>query len=300
MRHKLVPFFVFFCLAIIGASGVPGKPGHEVIKNIQANGYSGKVYPVNPKGGEILGIDVCSSIAALPRDIDVAVIILPAAVTAQAMRECADQGIRHFVLSSGGFAEVDEAGAKIQRELESLIRERGLQVLGPNTSGHTSTPQGFTSTFFPQGKIRRGRVSYIAQTGNFGTHTLKYILTGEHFGVARVVGLGNKVGLDETDAIEYLAQDPETAAILVYIESFKRPHRFLEVAREVTRKRPIVLLKSGATESGRQAAVAHTAAMASPDRIVDGMLRQAGVVRISDYSNLVRAVKALSMMPLPV
>ena len=299
MRHKLVPFFEPLSVAIIGASGVPGKPGHEVIKNIQANGYSGKVYPVNPKGGEILGIDVCSSIAALPRDIDVAVIILPAAVTAQAMRECVDQGIRHFVLSSGGFAEVDEAGAKIQRELESLIRERGLQVLGPNTSGHTSTPQGFTSTFFPQGKIRRGRVSYIAQTGNFGTHTLKYILTGEHFGVARVVGLGNKVGLDETDAIEYLAQDPETAAILVYIESFKRPHRFLEVAREVTRKKPIVLLKSGATESGRQAAVAHTAAMASPDRIVDGMLRQAGVVRISDYSNLVRAGKALSMMPLP-
>ena len=232
MRHKLVPFFEPSSVAIIGASGVPGKPGHEVIKNIQANGYSGKVYPVNPKGGEILGIDVCSSIAALPRDIDVAVIILPAAVTAQAMRECADQGIRHFVLSSGGFAEVDEAGAKIQRELESLIRERGLQVLGPNTSGHTSTPQGFTSTFFPQGKIRRGRVSYIAQTGNFGTHTLKYILTGEHFGVARVVGLGNKVGLDETDAIEYLAQDPETAAILVYIESFKRPHRFLEVERK--------------------------------------------------------------------
>ena len=107
--------------------------------------------------------------------------------------------------------------------------------MGPNTSGHTSTPQAFTSTFFPQGKIRRGRVSYIAQTGNFGTHTLRDIMTGEHFGVARVVGLGNKIDIDETDALEYLGADPETAAILIYIESFKRPRRFLEVAGEVTR-----------------------------------------------------------------
>ena len=299
MGNKLEPFFEPRSVAIIGASAVPGKPGHEVIRNIQENGYTGKIYPVNPKGGRIREIDVFSSIASLPKEIDVAVIILPAAATAQAMRECADQGIRHFVLSSGGFAEVDEAGGEIQRELARIIQERGLHALGPNTSGHTSTPQGFTSTFFPQGKIRRGRVSYVAQTGNFGTHTLKYILTGEHFGVARVVGLGNKIDIDETDALEYLGADPETAAIIIYIESFKRPLRFLEVAREVTRRKPVVLLKSGATEAGRQAAIAHTAAMASPDRIVDGMLRQAGVVRISEYSQLVLAGKALSMLPLP-
>jgi acyl-CoA synthetase (NDP forming) len=300
MKETLIPFFEPNSVAIIGASAVSGKPGHEVIRNILDNGYAGKLYPVNPKGGNILGINVLSSIADLPRDVDIAVIILPAAATAQALRECADQGIRHFVLSSGGFAEVDEAGARIQDEIVRIVNEKDLKVLGPNTSGHTSTPQGFTSTFFPQGKIRRGRVSYIAQTGNFGTHTLKYIMTGEHFGVARVVGLGNKVGLDETDALEYLGNDPETSAILIYIESFKRPLRFLEVAREVTRRKPVVLLKSGATEVGRQAAMAHTAAMASPDRIVEGMLRQAGVVRILDYTHLILAGKALSMLPLPM
>lgn len=299
MKNKLVPFFEPRSVAIIGASGVAGKPGHEVIKNIQANGYTGGVYPVNPKGGKILGLDVLTSIGALPDGVDVALIILPAAATAEAMIACADRGIRHFVLASGGFAEVDEAGAKIQEELVQIIEKRGLQVLGPNTSGHTSTPMNFTSTFFPQGKIRRGRVSYIAQTGNFGTHTLKYILTGEHFGVSRVVGLGNKVGLDETDALEYLGDDPETSAIVIYIESFKRPLEFLKVASQVTRKKPVVLLKSGATEAGRHAAMAHTAALASPDRIVDGMLRQAGVVRIHDYTHLVLAGKALSMLPLP-
>jgi len=297
--HMLAPFFEPRSVAIIGASAVAGKPGCEILRNILANGYQGKIYPVNPKGGRIMELDVLSSIGELPRDIDLAVIILPAGITAQALRECADQGIRHFVLSSGGFAEVDAAGARIQDELARIIKEKGLHVLGPNTSGHTSMPRGFTSTFFPQGKIRRGRVSYIAQTGNFGTHTLKYILTGEHFGVARVIGLGNKIDIDETDALQYLGEDPETAAVIIYIESFKRPLRFLEVAREVTRKKPVVLLKSGATEAGRQAAMAHTAAMASPDRIVDGMLRQAGVVRVSEYTHLVLAGKAFSMLPLP-
>jgi acetyltransferase len=299
MNHILTPFFEPRSVAIIGASAVPGKPGCEVIRNILANGYTGRIYPVNPKGGRILEIDVLKSIGELPPDVDVSVIILPAAATAQALAACADRGIRHFVLASGGFAEVDEAGARIQEEIVRIIEEKGLHVLGPNTSGHTSTPKGFTSTFFPQGKIRRGRVSYIAQTGNFGTHTLKYILTGEHFGVARVVGLGNKTGIDETDALEYLGEDPETEAILIYIESFKRPLRFLEVAREITRRKPVVLLKSGATEAGRQAAMAHTAAMASPDRIVDGMLRQAGVVRVSEYTDLILAGKAFSMLPLP-
>ena len=299
MKHNLTPFFEPRGVAIVGASAVPGKPGHEVIKNILTNGYPGKLYPVNPKGGKILGIDVLTSVADLPADCDVAVIILPAGATPGALGECAERGIRNFVLSSGGFAEVDEAGAKIQDELVRIIQEKGIQVLGPNTSGHTSTPQCFTSTFCPQGKIRRGRVSYIAQTGNFGTHTLRAIMTGEHFGVARVVGLGNKIDIDETDALEYLGADPETAAILIYIESFKRPRRFLEIAGEVTRRKPVVLLISGATEAGRQAAVAHTAAMASPDRIVDGMLRQAGVVRIAEYSHLVLAGKALSMLPLP-
>jgi acetate---CoA ligase (ADP-forming) len=299
MNQTLTPFFEPRSVAIIGASAVPGKPGHEVIRNILANGYPGKLYPVNPKGGKILGIDVLTSVSELPADCDLAVVILPAGATPRALRECAERGVRNFVLSSGGFAEVDATGAEIQGELVRIIREKGLHALGPNTSGHTSTPQAFTSTFFPQGKIRRGRVSYIAQTGNFGTHTLRYIMTGEHFGVARVVGLGNKIDIDETDALEYLGADPETTAILIYVESFKRPRRFLEVAGEVTRKKPVVLLISGATEAGRQAALAHTAAMASPDRIVDGMLRQAGVVRITEYSHLILAGKALSMLPLP-
>ena len=299
MKQKLSGFFEPESVVIVGASSAPGKPGHEVIRNILANDYKGQLYLVNPKGGELLGMRVYPSIAALPEGIDLAVIILPAKETPRALRECADRGIRHAVLSAGGFAEVDEYGAQIQEELIHIIRDKNIRVLGPNTSGHTSTPHGFTSTFFPLGKIRRGKISYIAQTGNFATHTMKYILSAEHFGVSRVIGLGNKTDIEESEALEFLAEDPETSAIIMYLESIKYPRRFLEVAKRVTWKKPVVMLKGGATEAGEKAAVAHTAAMAAEDRVIDGLLKQAGIVRIWDYTHLILVAKALSMMPLP-
>jgi len=298
MKEEFGPFFEPKNVAVIGASATAGRPGNDVIRNILANEYGGEIYLVNPKGGEILGLPVLPSIENLPDGVELAIIILPAKDTPQALRACAEKGIRHAVLSAGGFAEVDQ-GVQIQEELVEIIREKKLRVIGPNTSGHTSTPHQFTSTFFPLGKIRRGKVSYIAQTGNFATHTMKYILTGEHFGVSRVIGLGNKIDMDESDALEYLADDPETSAIVMYLESIKRPRKFLEIAREVTRSKPVIMLKSGSTEAGRHAAVAHTAAMAAEDRLIDAMLRQAGVVRIWDYTHLILAGKALSMLPLP-
>ena len=292
-------FFSPRSAAVIGASATPGKSGNVVIRNILANDYTGKIYLVNPKGGEILGMPVHTSITSLPDGIDLAIIILPAKETQRALRECAEKGIRHAVLLASGFAEVDEYGAEIQQELIDLIREKKIRVLGPNTSGHTSTPYQFTSSLFPQGKIRRGKISYIAQTGNFATHTMRYILSGEHFGVARVIGLGNKIDIEESEALKYLADDPETNAIIMYLESIKRPRRFLEIAREVTRVKPVVALKGGSTDAGQHAAIAHTAAMTAEDRLVDGMFRQAGIVRIYDYTHLILMGKALSMVPLP-
>jgi acyl-CoA synthetase (NDP forming) len=296
---SLAAFFEPRSVVIVGASFTPGKPGHEVIRNIAANGYRGRVFLVNPKGGELLGMKVYPTIATLPDGIDQAVIIVPARESPQALRECAEKGIRHVVLSAGGFAEVDRFGAQVQQELETILSEKKVRAIGPNTSGHTSTPHQFTSTFFPLGRIRPGKVSYVAQTGNFATHTMKYILTGEHFGVARVIGLGNKIDLEESEALQYLSDDPETRAILLYLESIKYPRRFLEVAREAARKKPVVILKGGSTEAGKHAAQAHTAAMASEDRLVDALLRQAGIVRIREYSHLILAGKALSMAPLP-
>jgi acyl-CoA synthetase (NDP forming) len=292
-------FFYPKSVVIVGASSAPHKPGNDVIRNILANGYGGKLYLVNPRGEEILGMKAYSSIQDLPAGIDLAVVVLPAALNPQAIRDCAAKGIQAVVLAAGGFSEVDEKGEELQENLTRAVRETGVRVIGPNTSGHTSTPHHFTSTFFPQGKIPRGPISYIAQTGNFATHTMRYITTGENFGVARVVGLGNKVDIEESDVLEYYASDPETKAIFIYLESFKNPRRFLSIAREVTRKKPVFLLKGGATAEGAKAAVAHTAAMAAEDRVIDGALKQAGIARIYQYSHLFLAAKALASMPLP-
>ncbi|MFC1815150.1 acetate--CoA ligase family protein [Thermodesulfobacteriota bacterium] len=295
----LEPFFEPESVAVIGASSTPHKPGNDVIQNILANEYSGALYLVNPKGGKILGHRVYHSVQDLPDGIDLAVIILPAAATPQAIRDCAAMGVRAVVLAAGGFAEVDEQGEWLQEETLRAIRDTGVRAIGPNTSGHTSTPHDFTSTFFPLGKIPRGNVSYIAQTGNFATHTMRYIKTGENFGVARVLGMGNKLDVEESEVLEYYARDPETKSIFIYLESFKRPRRFMEVAREVTRSKPVILLKGGATAEGAKAAVAHTAALGSDDRIIDGALKQAGVVRVHHYSQLFLAAKAIAAMPLP-
>ena len=299
MPHILDRFFDPGSVAIVGASATEGKPGNEVIRNIVANGYQGRLYAVNPKGGEIMGFKVSRSIGDLPRGIDLAVILLPAKLNANAVRECAGRGIGAVVLAAGGFSEVDAEGEKTQEELAAAIRETGIRAIGPNTSGHISTPSNFTSSFFPLGRIPAGHISYIAQTGNFATHTMRYIASGEHFGVARVVGLGNKVDIDESDVLEYYEDDDETRAVFVYLESLARPRRFLEIARRVSRKKPIILLKGGSTSEGASAAVAHTAALASDDRIIEGVLKQAGITRIHKYSHLFLVAKALSAMPLP-
>ncbi len=286
-------------VAVVGASQTPHKAGNDVIQNILSNEFSGKLYLVNPRGGEILGHRVYPSIQDLPESIDLAIIILPATATPQAIRDCAAKGAKAIVMAASGFAEVDEQGKKLQEETIQAIRETGVRAIGPNTSGHTSTPHNFTSSFFPLGKVPRGHVSYLAQTGNFATHTMRYIISGEHFGVARVLGMGNKLDVEESEVLDYYGRDPETSAIFVYLESFKKPRRFLEVASRVTRLKPVILLKGGSTAEGSRAAVAHTAALASDDRIINGALRQAGVVRVYDYSHLILAAKAISAMPLP-
>jgi len=299
LKDYLDKFFEPKSVAVIGASATPHKAGNDVIQNILANQYKGALYLVNPKGGEILGKKVYHSIKELPDGIDLAIIILPAEANVQAINECAEKGIRAIVLAAGGFAEVDEKGEVFQEDIRNAIVKTGVRVIGPNTSGHTSTPYNFTSSFFPLGRIPRGNISFIAQTGNFATHTMRYIMSAENFGIARVVGLGNMVDVDESDILEYCGDDPETKAIFVYLENFKRPKRFLELASQVTRSKPVIFLKGGSTTEGAKAAVAHTAALSSDDGIIKGALKQSGVVQIYNYSHLFLAAKAIDTMPLP-
>lgn len=299
MDQNLRFFFEPKSVAVVGASRVPGKAGYCVIENLIANEYPGKIYPVNPNANEILGYKAYGSIASLPEIPDVAIVVIPAASTVNAVKECASKGVRTVVIASGGFAEVDEHGAEAQREIAEVARRSGMRIIGPNTSGIISAPDGFTTTFFPLGKIRRGSVSYIAQTGNFATHTMKWVLTSENYGVSRVIGLGNKCDVDDADALEFLGDDAETRVICMYVEGFTNGRRFLEIASRVSKKKPIIALKGGATTAGAKAAFSHTASLASNNSIVDAAFKKAGIVRVHRYTDLINAAKALAFQPLP-
>jgi acyl-CoA synthetase (NDP forming) len=286
-------------IAVIGASGTSGRPGYTVIENMVANGYSGPICPVNPRGGEILGYRVYRSIIELPDGIDMGIVLLPASAAPQVLKDCASKGIKTVVLAAGGFAEVDLEGQNLQIELERIIENTGIRVLGPNTAGHISTSANFTSSFFPLGKIPEGTVSFVAQTGNFTGAMMRSIISGEHYGVARCVGLGNAIDIDECDILEYLAQDPETKTVLMYLESLARPKKFLSLAKAVTREKPLIILKGGSTDAGARAAQSHTASLSSNDNVLDGAFAQAGVVRLNEFSELFLASKAAAFMPVP-
>ncbi len=297
--NSLKAFFDPRSVAVIGASATQGRPGRTVIENMIANGYAGAIHPVNPRGGEICGRQAYESIAALPDGVDMGIVMLPAAATPQAVADCAAKGMSSVVLAAGGFAEVDHAGEDLQAALRAVIKATGVRVLGPNTAGHISTPANFTSSFFPLGNIPKGKISYIAQTGNFTGAMMRSIMTGEHYGVARCIGLGNAVDIDEADVLEFLADDEETGAIFVYLESLHRPAAFLKTARRLTRRKPVIMLKGGATAEGAKAAMSHTASLGADDRVLDGALAQAGIVRIEDFTQLFTVAKAAAMMPVP-
>ena len=299
MTNSLKFFFEPKSVAVIGASGTPGKAGNEILVNLVANGYPGRIFPINPSGEEIMGFPSYRSVKEIPEPVDLAVFIVPAEKTLGPLKECAAKKIPAAVIASGGYAEVDQQGAKLQEEILRVARSSGMRIIGPNTSGLTSTPASLTTTFFPLGKVRRGPISYIAQTGNFATHTMKWILTGENFGVARVAGLGNKIDVEDAEVLEYLGQDPETKAILMYVEGFRQARRFCEVAREVTRKKPVVILKGGRTKAGAERAFSHTASLAGDDAVWDAAFRQAGIARVRRYFDLINVAKGIAMQPLP-
>ncbi len=292
MKTPLDTFFDPKSVAVIGASNTPGKLGYIAIENLVKIGYRGKIYPVNPKVDDVLGLKAYPNVKDIPGPVDVGLVLVPAEIAVGVIADLAEKGVKHAVVVAGGFGEVDEKGASRQQQMVDIARKAGMRIIGPNTTGIVSSPARFSTTFQAGVELRPGPAAYISQTGNFASITFKWILSKEHFGISRVIGLGNKCDVDDADALEYLEKDPETKVIAMYVEGIKNGRRLVEVARKVAKKKPILALKSGRTSAGSKAAHSHTASLAANDTIVEAAFKQAGIIRVRNYMDLINYTKA--------
>jgi acyl-CoA synthetase (NDP forming) len=216
------------------------------------------------------------------------------------MRDCAQNNVRNVIIISSGFGEAGEAGQKRLEETLKFARQGGIRILGPNTTGILSPKFRFSTTFVPlTTEIKAGSVAFIAQTGLFAGVMLLHIMTAEHFGISKVAGLGNKSDTDEADILEYLYEDEDTRAVMIYMEGVKDGRRFLDVARKFTCTKPLVLLKGGRTPAGAKAAFSHTGSLTGQYSLIETLAKQAGIILAHDVEEMMDFAKALAYQPLP-
>jgi len=294
-------FFNPESVAVVGASRTFGKAGNVIVINLLNLGFKGRVYAVNPKADTILGLKAYPDVSSLPEIVDVAVVATPSVYIPEIMKDIASKGIKRVVIISAGFAEGGEKGRLLQEEVLTIAKKSGIRVIGPNTTGIMSTESMFCTSFIPIESIPPGNVAFVAQTGLFLGVLLETILSEEHFGISRVAGLGNKMDVEDSEILEYLAADEKTKVICFYVEGLKKGNarRFFEVARNVTKEKPVLLVKSGTTEEGSHAAASHTASLSGNDQLFSAMCKQAGIVRLEDLEEMVEAAKAFVFQPLP-
>ncbi|MGB9710574.1 MAG: acetate--CoA ligase alpha subunit [Thermodesulfovibrio sp.] len=270
-------------IAVVGASAEEKKVGNAVLKNL-INGYSGKIYPVNPSRTQILSLPCYPSVSAIPDKVDLAIIVIPAKAVAETLKDCARAGVKGVVVITAGFKEVGGDGVAREKEIVEIVRSSGMKMVGPNCLGVMNTKNKMNATFAAQ-LPPAGRVAFFSQSGALGVAIIDWALEN-NFGFSKFVSFGNKADLNETDFLEYFASDPETDVILGYIEDVVDGKRFLEVAKEVTKIKPVVLIKSGATEAGARAASSHTGALAGSDRAFTEAFRKTGIIRASGIQEL--------------
>ncbi len=284
-------------VAFIGASARPRKWGFNLLANTISGGYSGEIYPVNPKGGIIFGREAYKSVEDIPDPVDAAVVSIPAAQVRDLIPGLKQKGVRSMVLIASGFSETGTAGRKLEQKLVADARAAGINIIGPNTMGICNPHSRFYCTGMHV-KPRPGSIGIVAQSGNMGVQLLAFAEI-QGIGIRAFCGSGNEGMTTIEDYLDAFEEDSLTETVMLYIESVKDGRRFYESASRLCRKKPVVLLKGGRSSAGLKAASSHTGALASDNRVFDAVCRQAGIVKVEKPMDLLDLSAAFSALPLP-
>jgi acyl-CoA synthetase (NDP forming) len=306
-------FFNPHSVAVVGASRNVNKAGHVIFKNFAENRargiFKGSLYAINPNETEVLSYRCYPSLSRVIDAIEVVVVVVPSQFVPQVMREAAAKKVKAAVIISSGFREVGNIA--LEEEIKGIAQSANMRLLGPNCLGVYDSRTGVDMIFLPETKILQngnevvvtprpmpGNLAIVTQSGAFGVAALDY-LAGREMGVSKFVSFGNKADVNEPELLAYLMEDRETEVILLYAEGIAAGRKFLEIAKEVTKTKPIIALKTGKTSSGARAAVSHTGALSGTDKIYDGAFAQAGVIRARDMDDFFHIAKAFSTQPPP-
>lgn len=283
-------------IAIIGASRNPEKIGYQVLENLLEGGYPpDRVFPVNPKATEILGLKCYRSVKDVPIDIDLAVIVVPAKIVPLVLRDCAEKGVKAVAIISAGFKEVGNVEAEL--ELVKIAKSAGMRLLGPNIVGICDTIKRVNASFCQELPLR-GEIAFITQSGALAIGLVGWTLL-RNIGLSDLVSIGNKADVNEMDLMEFFAEDPHTKVITIYLEGTNDGRRFLKVSRKVTKQKPVIILKAGKTERTVAAIKSHTGSLAGSDVAYEAAFKQTGVIRASNLTELFNWAIALTKAPLP-
>ncbi len=282
-------------VAVIGASDEAGKIGNSVMKNLINGGYKGSIIPIHPKSPEIMGYKAYKSVKDVPGEIDTAVFAIPAKFVAGALTECGEKGIAGAVLIPSGFAETGNMEGQL--ELIEIGRKYNIRLMGPNIYGFYYTPANLCATFCTAYDVK-GSAALSSQSGGIGMAIIGFSRSAK-MGVSAIVGLGNKSDIDEDDLLLFFEQDPNTKVIAQHCEDLKDGRAFAEVAKRVSKKKPVIMLKAGRTSAGAAAASSHTGALAGNDKIYDDVLRQSGVIRARSLRDLLDFARGVPILPTP-
>ena len=282
-------------VAVIGASDETGKIGNSVMKNLINGGYKGQIYPIHPKAAEIMGHKAYKSVKDVPGEIDAAVFAIPAKLVAGALVECGEKKIAGAILIPSGFAETGNHEG--QDELVEIGRKYNIRLMGPNIYGFYYTPANLCATFCTAYDVK-GSTALSSQSGGIGMAIIGFSRSAK-MGVSAIVGLGNKSDIDEDDLLLFFEQDPNTKVIAQHCEDLKDGRAFAEVAKRVSKKKPVIMLKAGRTSAGAKAASSHTGALAGNDKIYDDVLRQSGVIRAKSLRDLLDFARGVPILPTP-